>query len=254
MPNIENILKRLDEIGRSLSQDNDALALLGLGSVGIETDRLDEYSDIDFFVIVKDNKQSKFLENTDWLSRPCKLDYLFKNSKDGFKLLYEDGIFGECAIFEESQLDKIDYSEGRIVWKSKDYNPTNITKSKVSKPKVLPDTIDYNVNEALTNLYVGLCRYRRGELLSATRFIQSYAVDGIINILHLIEKSDNYQEDIFNHDRRIEKRYPAFAKILPDFIQGYEGICNSAIKMLEFLESIYDVNKEMSEKIRELAV
>ncbi len=46
------LLQRLDSIGQCLRASNKALALLGLGSVGIETERLDQYSDVDFFAIV----------------------------------------------------------------------------------------------------------------------------------------------------------------------------------------------------------
>ncbi|KPB04498.1 hypothetical protein [Bacillus sp. CHD6a] len=49
----ERLLRRLDEIGLSLERTQGALLLLGLGSVGNELDRLDEFSDLDFFVIVK---------------------------------------------------------------------------------------------------------------------------------------------------------------------------------------------------------
>ncbi len=48
----ERLLKRLDDIGRSLAGRPDALALIGLGSVGRELERLDDYSDLDVFVIV----------------------------------------------------------------------------------------------------------------------------------------------------------------------------------------------------------
>ena len=41
----QSLLKRLDEIGQSLERSGHALALLGLGSVGLELDRLDSYSD-----------------------------------------------------------------------------------------------------------------------------------------------------------------------------------------------------------------
>ena len=43
------LLKRLDDIGQSLERSGHALALIGLGSVGVELDRLDSYSDLDFF-------------------------------------------------------------------------------------------------------------------------------------------------------------------------------------------------------------
>lgn len=247
------LLLRLEEIGQSLGKEEDALALLGLGSVGIETNRLDEYSDIDFFVIVKKNSKEKYINDTNWLNVSSKVDYIFRNSKDGFKIMYEDGIYGECAIFEEEEIEKADYSEGRIVWKSRDYNNLGIIKPKKEFYKEMPKSIDYDVNEALTNLYVGLCRYRRGELLSATRFIQSYAVDGLIRVVHLIEKTQNAQADKFNQDRRLELSYPEFSKNLPDFIQGYDRNSESAIKILEYVEKIYDVNKRLASEIRRLA-
>ena len=47
-----DLLIRLDAIGASLSATARGLALIGLGSVGLETDRLDAYSDLDVFAIV----------------------------------------------------------------------------------------------------------------------------------------------------------------------------------------------------------
>jgi hypothetical protein len=38
-----------------------------------------------------------------------------------------------------------------------------------------PPTVEWLLGEALTCLYVGLCRYHRGEKLSAQLFIQHYA-------------------------------------------------------------------------------
>ena len=39
------LLTRLHEIGQSVAAAEGGLALLGLGSVGVERDRLDDYSD-----------------------------------------------------------------------------------------------------------------------------------------------------------------------------------------------------------------
>ena len=39
----QRLLQRLDAIGASLRRSSTALALLALGSVGVETERLDEY-------------------------------------------------------------------------------------------------------------------------------------------------------------------------------------------------------------------
>jgi hypothetical protein len=45
---------RLISLAHELSLRDDALALLALGSAGIETYRLDAFSDLDFFVLVKE--------------------------------------------------------------------------------------------------------------------------------------------------------------------------------------------------------
>ena len=68
MKRTEALLKRLDDIGVSLAQTGQALALIGLGSVGTELDRLDDYSDLDFFAIVKAGHKTQFINNLDWLS------------------------------------------------------------------------------------------------------------------------------------------------------------------------------------------
>ena len=48
-----DLLERLNAIGQSVAGTSAGLAVLGLGSVGSEPDRLDNYSDLDFFVIVR---------------------------------------------------------------------------------------------------------------------------------------------------------------------------------------------------------
>ena len=48
MNKTELLLQRLDDIGQSLKDSRQALALLALGSCGVERDRLDQYSDLDF--------------------------------------------------------------------------------------------------------------------------------------------------------------------------------------------------------------
>lgn len=42
----ELLLQRLDEIGGTLGRKGGALLLLGVGSVGVELERMDEYSDL----------------------------------------------------------------------------------------------------------------------------------------------------------------------------------------------------------------
>lgn len=249
----ELLLQRLNEIGRSLGHKGGALMLMGVGSVGIELSRMDEYSDLDFFVIVKPGLKDRFIDQLDWLEDVHPLAYAFKNSDAGYKVLFEDGIYGEYAVFEEKELADASYTEGRVVWKDPSYLNTGIVKP--SKPVYgkRNDSLDFPLNEALTNLYVGLGRYARGERLSATRFVQSYAVDSILSMLHLLEPEVDYYPDPFGNERRLEKRYPRFAEILGEMVQGYDRVPESALCILKFLEEVYPVNPRLSREIRTLA-
>ena len=118
------LLKRLDEIGQSLEKSGHALALIGLGSVGTELDRLDSYSDLDFFVIVEQGYKRSYLDSLGWLSEVHLIVYRFLNTDDGYKLLFEDGVFCEFAVFEPEELNGIPFAPGRVVWKRADVPET----------------------------------------------------------------------------------------------------------------------------------
>ena len=128
------------------------------------------------------------------------------------------------------------YTEGRVVWKDPLYSNAGISKPSNPIPSIKKDSLDFPLNEALKNLYVGLGRYARGERLSATRFVQSYAVDNILSVLHLLEQEVDYFPDPFGNERRMEQRYPRFAEIVGDMVQGYDRVPESALRILNFIE------------------
>ncbi len=245
------LLQRLDEIGNSLQRSGEGLALLGLGSVGLELARLDDYSDLDFFAIVKAGNKNRFIENLDWLSSIAPIAYCFKNTVDGYKLLYQDGVFCEFAIFEPSELANIPFSAGRLVWQAAEFD-ASLCAPKVPPPAPHDHPVEWLVGEAITNLYVGMCRYRRGEKLTAARFIQNYAVDRIIDLSQRIEAEQPAFRDIFTNERRYEQRFPTMAQQLPQFIQGYENSPASAKAILAFLDQHFGVNAAMKQVILDL--
>ncbi|HBD94756.1 MAG TPA: hypothetical protein DDY71_15690 [Spirochaetia bacterium] len=246
------ILKRLIEIGESLKQTGDAKALLGLGSIGMELERFDEWSDLDFFVIVKDGKKKRFIDNIDWLTNIGKPAFFFLNSPDGYKYLYEDGVYCEFAIFEEHELSEVTFSAGRVVWKTDDFNEELCKPSKKNTPWK-PDNLDWAMGEVLTCLYVGLCRFGRGEKLIAAKFVQTFALDILVASASYFEKEVSYFKDDFQNERRFEIRFPDFASKMPDMMQGYDKVPESALAILNYLESKYNVNAGIRKAIVELA-
>lgn len=245
------LLARLDEIGGSLAQSGHALALISLGSVGEELHRLDEHSDLDFFVIVEAGYKRQYIENLEWLSRIAPIAYHFLNTPDGYKLLFADGVFCEFAVFELQELAEIPFAPGRIVWRREDA-PETIHRPAKEPLRAERRTKEFLVGEAVTNLYVGMGRDKRGEKLSAMRFIQGYAVDRLLELAEYIEPAQNVTRDIFTNERRFEARHPGMARQLPSWAQGYERNRESALAILSFLERHFEVNTAMADAVREL--
>lgn len=243
------LLARLDAIGTSLAATDHALALIGLGSVGTDLDRLDAYSDLDFYVLAKNGYKAWFLNNLTWLTSIAPVAYHFQNTHDGYKLLYQDGVFCEFAVFELAALAATPCSSGRLVWKVPDLD---VQIGNLQQP-VHMDTPSgaWSLGEALTNLYVGLGRYHRGEKLSAFRFIQHYAVDRILELTEQVEAAQRGNPDLFARERRYEQRFPVTSQLVASFMQGYNRSRESALAMLEFLETHFDVNPAMAHAIRE---
>jgi len=247
----ERLLQRLEAIGRSLAGTDHALALLALGSVGTELDRIDAYSDLDMFVIVEDGYPPAYLADLGWLSAVCPIAYCFLNSPHGYKLLFEDGIYAEFAVFTMAELAQIEFPSGRIVWKGAGVDDVIRFPSRIPEPRSVrpPEAL---IGEALTNLYVGLGRDQRGERVSALRFIQGYAVDRILELAPRVEAEQAAHPDAFAAERRFEQRFPTVARELPRFMQGYDRSPESAAAILAFLERHWSVDPAMKQAIVEL--
>jgi hypothetical protein len=246
------LLDRLDAIGRALANTEVGLALIGLGSCGLELDRLDNYSDLDFYAIVEEGAKESFVEDLGWLRGVAPIDYAFRNTADGYKLLFADGIFCEFAIFTPSELAQAAFAPGRVVWRRADVDPAIGMPMRTASAPAAPAE-EWLAGEALTNLYVGLGRMRRGELLSAARFIQQYAVDRLIELAELRDAGQPVHRDPFGAERRVEQRQPGFAAELPQFVQGYARSRESALAILAYLEARVAVDPTLARAIRELA-
>lgn len=245
------LLKRLDEIGFSLERSGHALALIGLGSVGLELDRLDSYSDLDFFVIVEEGYKRAYLDSLQWLSDVHPIAYQFLNTDDGYKVLFDDEIFCEFAVFELEELRDTPFAPGRNIWKRSDV-PDSVSRP-VSAPKQSSKhNKDWLLGEALTNLYIGLKREKRGETLSASRFIQVYAVDRVLELVEHIQSANPAHRDPFANERRFEQRFPDFTSQISTWMQGYGKNRESALAILSFLEGHFEVNQAMARSIHML--
>lgn len=246
------LLARLDDIGRSLERSGHALALIGLGSVGMELERLDEYSDLDFFAIVEEGFKRQYLDNLDWLANLCPIAYSYRNTVDGHKVLFTDGVFAEFAVFEPAELAHIPFAPGRIVWKRPEVsNDLAMPQFRATVPEAA--STEWLLGEALSNLYSGLCRWHRGEMLSAVRLIQVEAVNRTLELAKRLVREQPFARDTFNDERRFEKRFPELVQELPHFIQGYGRSPAAARAILSFLVRNFALSEAMVRVIQDLA-
>ncbi len=247
----KTLLARLQAIGERLSARADALGLLGLGSVGRERDRLDAHSDLDFFVIVRPGAKSGYLASLDWLAvRP--LVWHFQNTADGHKALMDDGVFCEFAIFEPAELEAIPYAPGAWVWR-RDELDERLALPRRSAPAAGAIDVDWQVNEALSNLIIGLHRLARGERLAAMRMIQVFALDRLLMLADCAPGTDGVTRDPFAPERRIEQRHPALAAALPALAPGYGQTAAAARALLAWLQQHHRVPAAVAAEIARLA-
>lgn len=247
---ISLLQRRLQEIAEGLKADPDGLGLLGLGSAGKDQHRMDEYSDLDFFAIVAQGQKQRFIDDLSWLSQKQPVVWKLRNTPDGYKLFFADGVFCEFAVLEPQELAHIAYSEGRYIWKDPSLSEA-LTSPQLPLPERSEDEA-FLLGELLSNLYVGLCRYRRGEKLSAMRFIQVYAIDRLIGLLENSLLNEGNSEDAFCLERRVEQRYPQYQKLLDDCCQGSCACDASALAMLDFVNQHYEIDAFIENEIRRL--
>jgi hypothetical protein len=265
------MLRRLDDLAAHLSTRDDAIALLGLGSAGVEHDRMDDHSDLDFFVIVRDGAKPSYLDAIDWLSAAHPVAYSFANDPNGRKALFADGIFVEYAIFTPAELARLPFTGARVVWSRPDA-PPDLAGSGPAPAGPPYDTVEFHLNEALTNIYVGLHRELRGERLTAARFIQSFAVDRVIALQDL-STPGRHRRDPFEPSRRVEQAYgdplrtagklrgladarllaPAHDELpLGAMVPGYEGNWAAARVTFDWLRARFAVDPVIADAIEGL--
>lgn len=247
------LLLRLEAIAASLRASGQALALIGLGSVGQDTARLDAWSDLDFFAIVEPGTKARYLRDLDWLAAAHPLAWHFQNTADGHKALMADGVFCEFAVFEPMELDAIPFAPGRVVWKRERVDDS-IAVPRKPLPPAAPPAEEWIVGEALSCLFVGLQRWQRGEKLSAARFVQGHALERLLELDALRHPEATAGADPFNRERRLEARRPAMAAELPALVPGYERTPQAARALLDALAARGAVlHPAMVERIRALA-
>ena len=229
-------INRFQEIIEHNKNQDHVIAFIGLGSMH-HTERLDAYSDIDFFMIVKEGYKEKYLKQVDWLE-VSPIAWWYQETKDGLKVIYEDYMFLEFAIFTLDELKSIPYEKGTIYYKKEGF-PENLFQTLLKKES--KRDVSHTINTWLSNIYIGLMRERRGEKVAAFLMIQVYASHHMLSLLR------NQEDDPFVVERRIEKELQLdYQKLYP----GYDGNVLSVKYQLDIMNQTFSLPQSFLNMIK----
>ena len=241
-PKLQIIQETLESLSWAAQKSSHAIALVGAGSAGAEIARMDQYSDIDFFLIVEDGFSSGFINDNSWFGRDLPIVFAFRDTDHGNKALLENGVFLEFAIFTQAELAQNGIPGLRTIWSKSGFSLPDLS----AKQPIVRE-VSFYVDQALSNLLVGALRLHRGERLAALAMIERYALSNLLTAFRV--KNNITVQDPFNIERRAEQSLGVdFAAL----VQGYERLEQSLAKILAFAEENFDVNTSIVQSIREL--
>lgn len=241
-PKLQMIQESLEILSRAAKKSPNTIAFIGAGSAGAEISRMDQYSDIDFFLIVEDGFSSGFINDNSWFGRELPIVFAFRDTDHGNKVLLQNGVFLEFAIFTKAELAQNGIPGLRVIWCRPDFSLPDLSAKQPSTRE-----LSYYVNQALSNLLVGALRLRRGERLAALAMIERYALTNLLTAFRV--KNNLKIEDPFTIERRAEQ---VLGIDFSNLVQGYEKLEISLEKILQFAEDNFEVDTSIAQSIREL--
>ncbi len=192
----------------SVSAHDDVLGLVLAGS-GAEPERIDEWSDHDFFVVVSKDPE-RWRRTLDWLPDHGRIVLSPRETHHGLKVLYDDGHVLEFAIATPEEMHDWSVNMARVVL---DLGGVAELVAGMQRRTTLPSEQDADdIQLFLSHLYVGVGRARRGEALAANLSIRGHAVRHLLPVWrHLVTPQVDAAVDSLEPNRRFEQAYPSDA-------------------------------------------
>lgn len=201
-----------EELTRKLDDDPRVLGLVALGSMAQQDYQPDAWSDHDFFVITIQGVQEDMRQDLSWLPRADELVFQFRETEHGVKALYRGGHLLEFAVFNEDELRLARLNRYRVLLDKAELTPRLAelelaTQDFVTHGRSDPET---RFAEFLMNIYVGVGRHARGELLSGSQFIKTHALTHLLCLLaDFLPAEEAHLLDNLDPFRRFERIFPA---------------------------------------------
>lgn len=227
-----------DRLAANAQAHPNVVGLVLLGSAA-DTARADEWSDHDFFLIVKDGMAEQFRQDLSWLPGYNHVVISPRETDHGLKVVYRDGHVLEFAVFDDHELEIASVNYWAVP-----VDKANITSRVAALEKKTTGSPFDEKKEwelFLAHILIGVGRARRGEVLIAGQAIRSYMMRHVLGFVRdRLAPAPGTEgiEDNLDRFRRFEKQYPAegarldhilqlpvedAAQALLDFVLGLDG-------------------------------
>ncbi len=207
---LEKFLDFQAQLTDSVAKRPEVIGLIFVGSAAA-THRVDQYSDQDFFLVVKAGTGEAFRQDLSWLPNHNEIVLSPRETAHGLKVVYQTGDVLEFAVFEDSELELASVNDYRVMLDNQDLTGRMARIAARSIPKPIDRTREFEL--FLSLILIGTGRAQRGEILAAEQHIKSAAMDFAIKLIRNA-RAANEKADSLNGFRRFEQDYPEVSKEL----------------------------------------
>jgi hypothetical protein len=249
---LDAFLEYSDRLAANAQAHPDVVGLVLVGS-GADLSRVDEWSDHDFFLIVKDGTAEAFRQDLSWLPDSDNVVIRPRETDHGLKVVYRNGHVLEFAVFDDRELEM-----ASVNYWSVPVDQTNITSRVEALEK---KTVGGKFEEEkewelfLAHILIAVGRARRGEVLIAGQAIRSYMMRHTLGFLRdrltPVAGTEGI-EDNLDRFRRVERQYPAEGARLDHILQlPVEDCARAQLDFVLGLGGFNDKQHEQAEVVRQ---
>jgi hypothetical protein len=205
------------ELSDRAAADPRVLGLVLLGSFSGQGAPADEWSDHDFFLVVRPGTQEAFRGDLSWMPGADRIALSYRETAHGGKALFEDGRLAEFAVFEPEELAVARVNRYRVVLDRERIGQrmAGVAAANRSASKSEAPGDAWLFGQFLTALSVGYGRFRRGERLSGRQLTHGAAPRHLI-VLLARHRESAWKDALDDLDpfRRFETAFPALGREL----------------------------------------
>lgn len=219
---LANFIKYQEQMVEKLSSIPEALGLMFAGSAA-DLSRVDQYSDQDFYLIVKDGAAEGFRRDLSWLPEHQAIILSPRETEHGLKVIYENGTTLEFAVFEISELStQLAPKDNRVVFDRGGVQEI-INDITHKQTKAFDPETEYELFISL--LYIGVGRVKRGEIIAGSQHIKSYALNHLLGLIRHYQQAVSDSSDSLNRYRRFERDFPRLGARLAALVEDDSLVC-----------------------------